>query len=113
MRLRPEHWRSDLLTGVLWIVFILATLVCFPSVYMALREDLYSVAVGDTLALLAIMMLLFAKGIGYRTRARGFCIVLYLLGTMLLVLIGPLCQIYLLGFSVMTTTLLGLRSGIA
>ena len=111
--LRPEHWRSDLLTSVLWIVFVLGTLVYVPSVYMALREDLYSVVVGDTLAVIGIMGLLFAKGIGYRTRALGFCVVLYLLGAMLLVFVGPVCQIYLLGFSVMTTTLLGLRSGVA
>jgi PAS domain S-box-containing protein len=97
---------------VLWIVFILGALVFFPSVYLALREELYSVAVGDTLAMIGVMVLLFAKGVGYRTRALGFCVILYLLGAMLLVFVGPVSQIYLLGFSVMTTTLLGLRAGV-
>jgi PAS domain S-box-containing protein len=110
--LRPEHWRSDLLTGVLWIVFLLGALVFFPSVYMALREDLYFVAAGDTLAMIAVIVLLFAKGLAYRTRALGFCVILYLLGVMLLAFVGPVSQIYLLGFSVMTTTLLGLRAGV-
>lgn len=110
--LRPEHWRSDLLTIVLWVVFILGALVCIPSVYMALKVDLYVVAVGDGPALLAIFVLLFARGLRYRTRAIGFCAVLYLLGAMLLLFVGPVSQIYLLGFSVMTTTLLGFRAGL-
>jgi PAS domain S-box-containing protein len=110
--LRPEHWRSDLLTGVLWVVFTLGVLVCIPSVYMALREELYSVAVGDTLAMIGVAVLLFAKGLGVRTRARGFCVILYLVGAMLLVFVGPVSQIYLLAFSVLTTALLGLRAGV-
>jgi PAS domain S-box-containing protein len=113
LSLRPEHWRSDLLTGVLRVVLVLGTVVCIPSVYMALREGLYVVAAGDTLALIAVAALLFAKGIAHRPRALSFCATLYLVGAMLLALVGPVSQIYLLGFSVMTTTLLGLRAGVA
>ncbi len=110
--LRPEHWRSDLLTGVLWVVFALGAVVGIPSVYMALREGLYVVAVGDTLAMIGVGVLVSATGLGFLTRAVGFCAILYLVGAMLLVLVGPVSQIYLLGFSVMTTTLLGLRAGL-
>ena len=110
--LRPEHWRSDLLTGVLRVVFALGAVVCIPSVYMALREGLYVVAIGDTLALIAVAALLLAKRLAHRPRAFSFCAILYLVGVMLLALVGPVSQIYLLGFSVMTTTLLGLRAGV-
>ena len=106
-----EHYRSDLLERVLRVTMILGTLICVPSVYMAAREGLVVVAVGDVLALLGLAVLVFVRRLGYRVRASGFCALLYLLGTMLLVYVGPVSQIYLLGFSVIATALLGLRTG--
>ncbi len=113
LRLDPLHWREGLLTLVLWIVTVLGAIVYVPSVYMALRDGLVYVVWVDTAALAGVLALLLAKRMAFRIRAGLLCTVFYLLGTGLLFWVGPISQTYLLAFSLVTTLLLGLRTGLA
>ena len=110
--LRLDRWREDLLTRVLWATLVLGTLVCIPSVYLALREGLYLVAVGDAVALSVLAALTLLERLGHRFRAIGFGAILFFLGCMLLLLVGPVGHAYLLGASLLTTLLLGSRAGL-
>jgi signal transduction histidine kinase len=110
--LAPETWRRDLLRIVLRLSAAVGFLIYVPSVATAIGAGMWSVIVLDTLALGALAALGFSERIPWRARTAATCLVLYLLGAGLLVQVGPVSQIYLLGFSLLTTLFLGLRWGI-
>lgn len=84
-----------------------------PSFIAALRNQLYRLAGLDTFAILGIGVLYRSPLLPYRRHAAAYCTILYLLAVGLLVWVGPVSQIYLFGFSIFTTLLLGLRPGLA
>ncbi|MBA3461422.1 MAG: PAS domain S-box protein [Deltaproteobacteria bacterium] len=104
-------WRLAFIDAVLKVCLVLGGIVCVPSVILAVRAGHLPVAIGDTLAIAAIAVLYRHKRLGYRIRAGATNIVLYLLGLMLLLFIGPISEVYLLGFSLMVTLTFGLRAG--
>ncbi|MFN2378456.1 MAG: ATP-binding protein [Candidatus Binatia bacterium] len=111
---RPERseWREGFLAALLRTSAVLGAVAFVPSFLLALQARYWSVAIGDTLAILSIVILLRGRGLGYRFRAGVFCAVLYFLGLILLLAVGPISEIYLLGFSLFATMLLGLRVGL-
>ncbi|MBA3395065.1 MAG: PAS domain S-box protein, partial [Deltaproteobacteria bacterium] len=113
LRPGPLEWRLAFIDAVLKACLILGGIVCVPSVILAVRAGYLLVAIGDTVAITAIAVLYHHKRLGYRVRAGAMNVVLYLLGLMLLLFIGPISQIYLLGFSLMVTLTFGLRMGLA
>src|SRR5690606_34909959 len=110
---RSGTWRQHVLDLGLKASLILGILVYVPSIWLAIDFGQLEVVVGDTVAMLGIVLLTFVKSIGYRMRALAFCFVMYGLGVMLLMSVGPVSQIYLFGFSILSTLLLGLRLGLA
>jgi two-component system cell cycle sensor histidine kinase/response regulator CckA len=109
----PENWRASLFALILKVSLLLGFLVYLPSLYAVLMSRLYGIAIIDTLVLLAIAGLLVFDRFSYRRRAAIFCCICYILGAGLLVSVGSISQVYLFGFSVVTTLLLGLRAGFA
>ncbi|WP_411282469.1 PAS domain-containing protein [Gemmatimonas sp.] len=107
----PE-WRTSLLTIIMRTGLILGVLVCVPSVIVALRAGLLGVVVIDVLAVVLLAALVGLKQLPFKVRATVFCLIMYVLGTGLLVSVGPRSQIYLLGFSILTALLLGTRAGL-
>ncbi len=108
----PENWRAGLLTVILRVTAPLGLLVCIPSVYFALLARLFGVAIVDTIALSVVLSLFYFDRIPFRWRAAGVCLTFYVLGACLLVFVGSISQIYLFGFSIVATLLLGLRAGL-
>ncbi len=106
------HWRAALLTLMLRVCATMGAVVCVPSVYLALRDRMFSIAVIDTLAVGFVFALLFVRALSFRTRAVAFCLICYVLGVALLISVGAISQIYLFGFSIVTALLLGLRAGL-
>lgn len=78
---------------------------------MALRAQIPLVAVIDTLAVLVVYALLLAPRLSFRIRAVVFSLICYMVGTGLLVAVGPVSQVYLLAYSLLSTMLLGTRAG--
>jgi len=106
-----ETWRRNVLELGLTVCAVLGSIVYVPSVGLAVRYDKWLVAVVDTVAIVAVVVLRFVRAPGFVPRAAAFCLVMYGLGVALLIEIGPVCQIYLFGFSVITALLLGVRAG--
>ncbi|MCE9532440.1 MAG: PAS domain S-box protein [Planctomycetes bacterium] len=108
----PGNWRASLLTLILRVSLYLGFLIYLPSVYMAGKSDLVGVVIIDTVAVLIIFGLFYFDRIPFRGRATAFCLTCYFLGVGLLMGVGSISQIYLFGFSIITTLLLGLRAGL-
>lgn len=112
-RANPAEWRISLLDVIMRTGLILGVLVCVPSVIMAMRAGLTGVIVIDLLAIAVLAALIVLKRLPFTTRAAVFCLILYALGTGLLIWVGAISQIFLLGFSILTALLLGTRAGLA
>lgn len=104
--------RAKLLKLLLRVSALLGTFVYLPSVYLSLRQGLFGLAWVDTIALAAIFGLLVSGRMRFRVRAAAACLIYYALGVGLLISVGPISQIYLFGFSVVTVLLLGVRVGL-
>ncbi len=106
----PENPRAGLLALVLRVSAILGGAVYVPSVVFALGQRLYSVVAIATIAIAAVIALWRAPRLPFRTRAVGFCLIVYALAVGLLVTVGSISQIYLFAFSVFAVLLLGRRA---
>ncbi|HRE89449.1 MAG TPA: ATP-binding protein [Myxococcota bacterium] len=113
LQLDPDRWREQLLGVLLRFAVVLGTIVCIPSVYLALLDELYGLALVDVLGLAVVYALRFARGVPFRVRALVFSFAFYGIGAALLLSVGPIAQIYLLGSSLTATFLLGHRAGFA
>ncbi len=102
-------WRARILSTVLMFVALLGTLTAVPSVWLALRHELWAIAWIDLAALAWVLVLWRHKRLSYRLRAWNLLALIYLLGVWFLMHIGPVSQIYLMAFPVMAALLLGLR----
>ncbi|HEY1186856.1 MAG TPA: ATP-binding protein [Gemmata sp.] len=108
---RADTWRQNVLELGLKGCCVLGAVVYVPSVCLAIHSGKWIVAAVDTAALGTIIVLNLARSLSYPFRAVTFALVLYGLGVALLLEVGPICQIYLFGFSVIATLLLGTRIG--
>lgn len=111
LQLDPDRWREQLLTVILRVIVVVGSIVAIPSIYLAILHDLPGLAVVDTLAIVALIALHFSPGLPLKTRSILVSLLFYGVGFALLVTIGPAAQIYLLGFSMVSTFLLGHRAG--
>ncbi|MBK8719757.1 MAG: response regulator [Deltaproteobacteria bacterium] len=112
LRLDPDRWRADLLQVMLRVTAVLGALVYLPSVYFAIGSGMVGVIVLDTIALAAIVALVRSRRMSLTWRAGGASVVFYVVGAGLMVGVGSISQIYLIGFSLLTTLLLELRWGL-
>jgi len=107
-----HSWRGHVLSIILFIVVVPGAIVAVPSVLLALSEGLWSVAMIDIIALAWIVAIWRNRSLTFRVRAWIFCALIYLLGFSFLFTVGPVSQIYLMAFPVMTALLLGLRPAV-
>ncbi len=108
----PEGLRTGLLTLILRVSALLGLVVYVPSVFFLLKQGAVGLVLIDTVALLGVFALWRFDRVPYRWRATIVCLIAYALGVGLLLRVGPISQIYLFGFSVITVILLGVRAGI-
>lgn len=113
LALAPDTWRHDLLRIVLRVVAVCGTIVyVVPTVFFSARSGMASVAILDSVAIAVIIALTYFDQIPSGVRAACTCIVFYVLGVGLLMTVGAISQIYLFGFSLLTTLLLSFRWGL-
>jgi len=110
--LDPRNLQESLLRLVLRVSSILGAVAYVPSVYLLLKQGSIGIVLMDTAALFTVIGLLWFERIPFHLRAAGACLIYYALGVGLLISVGSISQIYLLGFSVVTVLLLGLRAGV-
>ena len=104
-----HDWRHRILSTILFFVAVLGVLTAVPSIWLAARQGLWSVAWIDLAALIWVIALWKYRRLSYRLRAWNLLVLIYLLGTWFLFIVGPVSQIYLMAFPVMAALLLGLR----
>ncbi len=112
---QPESlgdWRLSLLNGMCALACYLGLLICFPSVYISVKNQLWALVGVGALALGTLAVLHFCRGLAYRYRAAAFVGVLYILAVALLFAIGSMSQIYLLAVPVLSALLMGRRTGV-
>ncbi|CAN5892275.1 hypothetical protein BH11PSE12_BH11PSE12_11570 [soil metagenome] len=103
------QWRTQVLSAVLLVGLVLGGLTAIPSISLAIREQSYAIVVMDVFALCWIVCLWRIPQLGFQFRAWNFVGLLYLLGIFFLLKVGPVSQIYLMAYPVMTALLIGLR----
>ncbi len=69
-------------------------------------------AVADVAGIIALIVLTGTTRIPQRWRAIGTCLIFYVIGTCLMQWVGSISQIYLFGFTLLTTLLVGWREGV-
>lgn len=104
-----HDWRERILATILAVTLVLGALAAIPSVWLAVRQQRWSIAWIDGLALLWVLVLWRRSGLGYRLRAWNLLLLSYLLGLWFLLSVGPASQVYLMAFPVMAALLLGMR----
>jgi two-component system cell cycle sensor histidine kinase/response regulator CckA len=108
----PQNWRAGMLTLLLKVAASMGLVVYGPSMYLALKAGMLTLAGIDTIGIVTVVLLLLFTQIAFAWRAALLCAVFYLFGVGLLISVGPISQIYLFGFSILTTLLLGSRAGL-
>ena len=108
------YWQERTLAKLLVVAVVLGTIAYVPSVLLSLKEELWLVAVLDTLMLALVYLLLFVRGIPYRWKATCVSGIAYLVGLVLLWVLGPFGAgpVWLFAFPIMTGILLGLRASV-
>ncbi len=112
LTLEPTVWRHELLQLGLLVGLALGAIVYLPSVWVAFQTQRWGIIFIDTLAIGVVAALYLTPQRSFRVRASVFALVFYVLGVWLLVEVGSISQIYLLGFSILATILLGLRTSL-
>jgi signal transduction histidine kinase/HPt (histidine-containing phosphotransfer) domain-containing protein/ActR/RegA family two-component response regulator len=102
-----QGWRNRLLDGLCVVAFWLGLLVALPSMWASARQGHWPLIVVDLVAIAAMALLSYKRGIAYRWRAGVLLVIAYLIAVTLLLSMGPLSQIYLLAVPVLCTVLIG------
>ena len=106
-----RYWQERLLLVFVLIGAVLGLFVYLPSVALSIKEDLWIVAVADTVMYAWIVILFFRPPIPFAVRAVTVSLISYILGMVLLLTIGPFGggPVWLFAFPVIVAILLGLR----
>jgi len=106
-----RYWQERLLLVFVFVGAVFGIFVYLPSVALSIKEDLWSVAVADTVIYAWVVILFFSRSIPFAVRAASVSLIGYILGMLLLLTIGPFGggPTWLFAFPVMVAILLGLR----
>ncbi len=109
-----QYWQERVLLTLLMAGSILGFITWIPSVYLSIKEDIWIVAVADTLVLGFVLFLFFKPHLPYKIRAGSVPLLSYLLGMILLLTLGPHAggPVWLFFFPVLTGVLLGARPAV-
>ncbi len=108
-------WQARVLHSLFLTALILGFLTIVPSVWLSMREGLYPVALFDCIAYILLVVLFVSRKISYSIRAMAISILVYLVGLILFLVLGPsgAGPIWLFAFPVITGVLLGFRAAVA
>ncbi|MCU6434761.1 EAL domain-containing protein [Undibacterium sp. Jales W-56] len=107
-----QQWRAQVLSAILLTALVLGFLTAIPSITLAIRQGFWSVVAIDLVALIWVACLWCMPQWSFKFRAWNLLILLYILGIWFLIKVGPVSQIYLMAFPVMTALLIGFRPAI-
>jgi two-component system, cell cycle sensor histidine kinase and response regulator CckA len=111
--LTPEDgihfWQEKVLLNLLLVSAVLGFITWVPSLALSIRENLWIVAMVDTLMFCMVLILFLTPGLSYTVRAMSISIMSYLLGIILILTLGPFGAgpVWLFFFPILTGVLLG------
>lgn len=106
-----KYWRKKVSDTIFYFLSVLGLIAYIPSMYLALKENLISVAILDSLMYGICLFFTFKKGITYNIRyivAVGIC---YVLGLALFFIVGPAGAgiIWIMSATLISALLLGTK----
>ena len=106
------YWRGRIVLSTLACGFLLSTMAFPAAIVLIVKERLWLLAVIDASALSGVAYLLFSRKLGYRFRAGGTLLLIYVVGLGVLMNAGILsgAPAWLFVFSVFAGLLLGLKA---
>ncbi len=106
-----RYWQERLVLVFIFVGAVFGLFVYLPSVALSIKEDLWSVAIADTIIYAWVVILFFRRSIPFMVRAITVSLTGYILGMVLLLTIGPFGggPVWLFTFPVIVAILLGLR----
>ncbi|MCP3942010.1 MAG: response regulator [Desulfobacteraceae bacterium] len=106
-----HFWQEKVLLNLLLVSVVLGFFTCIPSVALAIKEELWLVAISDILIFSIILGLFLKPELSYTFRAMSIPVISYFLGMILILTLGPFGAgpVWLFFFPVLTGVLLGPR----
>jgi signal transduction histidine kinase/ActR/RegA family two-component response regulator len=107
------YWRERILNALYTVGALLGLVAYLPSVYLAVKENLWSVAVIDTLVYVWLIIGWRGRRLPFGLRAGAILGIIYTLGAFLLVRLGPFGAgpVWLFAFPIMGGVMFGTRGG--
>jgi PAS domain S-box-containing protein len=105
-------WRERILFTICVVTAFLGPLALVPSLILSYAENRWDIIALDTGAYVAVVFVLVSRGLSLTIRAGVVCLVFYILGGGLLMMLGPIGAgyIWLFGASVMAACIIGFRA---
>lgn len=111
LRWDPRRWREGLLSLCIRSAFYGGILVYIPSLVLAYKHEMWGVVWLDTVAMILVASLFVFRSLAFRIRAFGFLLVLYALTIGMLIWVLPVSGVFMMGYSVFATLLMGRKAG--
>ena len=104
-------WQEKVLLTLLLVTVGLGLITYIPSFVLSVMENLWFIAIVDTLIYIFLLFLFFRPNLSFTFRAASISIISYLLGMVLIITLGPFGAgpVWLFFFPVITGVLLGYR----
>lgn len=105
-------WQERILFIICFTASFFGPFVLVPSILLSMAEGLGSVVILDLAAYIGTVAVLFSKSLSLKIRASLIFIVLFSLGTGLMVILGPVGAgyVWLLGASIIVSTIYDLKA---
>jgi len=84
-----SYWRERALLEIIFLLFVSAVIAYIPSVILSLSEELWLIAIVDTAFYAFLTFLFFNKKLSVKFRVYSLLILNYLLGVLLVTMLGP------------------------
>lgn len=110
-----RYWQERVLRSVGLAASVLGLFVYVVSVWLSLKERLWLIALVDTLMYAWMILIVVRTSLSYRFRSGSLVMISYLLGVVLLGVLGPFGAgpVWLFVFPILTGTLMGQRASLA
>ncbi|MCP4671201.1 MAG: hypothetical protein GY857_07835, partial [Desulfobacula sp.] len=106
------YWQEKVLLNLVLAASILGLITYIPSFILSIIENLWFIALVDTLLYIFVLFLFFKKNLSYKFRAASIPVISYILGIILITVVGPFGggPVWLFFFPVIAGVLLGYKA---
>ncbi len=108
-------WKETILLNLFFAITVLGLVTYIPSVVLAVKEELWAVAIIDTLIYGGVLFIFFKPGLPFTLRAMAIPAISYILGMVLIFTLGPFGAgpVWLFFFPLITGLFLGRKMAFA